>query len=263
MELEKLKKLAELALEAAAEAGKKILEVYKRTITVDMKSDGSPLTEADSASHIIISGILRREKYPVMSEEGKEIPYDERKLWKNYWLVDPLDGTKEFIKRNGEFTVNIAFMENNSPVLGIIFQPANGISIAGIENDGVYKFSGSERLVISEKNKLHPDNNVIRKNFRVIASRTHNSPETDTFINRLNESHKNIELLNAGSALKFCLLAEGFADIYPRFAPTMEWDTAAGHAILKSTGKNIYVYPAGKEMTYNKPKLINDWFIAK
>lgn len=263
MDQKKLKELTLLALEAAFVAGKKILDIYDRTITVDYKTDGSPLTEADMASHEIIINALQSSDLPVLSEEGKDIPFDERRNWKFYWLVDPLDGTKEFIKRNGEFTVNIALMESHHPCAGIIFQPVKGVAYAGIEGDGLYKFFVNEKIVLDNKHKLKINTKAEESKIRVIASRTHKSIETDSFINNLRSSKKNIELLNAGSSLKFCLLAEGVADIYPRFAPTMEWDTAAGHALLKSVGKNIYLHPGGTEMTYNNPKLINDWFIAR
>ena len=262
MDKSKLISLTELAMQAAIEAGERILKVYDRIIEVDRKADGSPLTEADRESHDLIIEKLEPTGFPIMSEEGSEIPYEERQNWNHYWLVDPLDGTKEFIKRNGEFTVNIAFMEDNRPVSGVILQPVTGILVAGIEGVGVYKYSRKDNPEITDKRKLQ----YVESHegiLRVIASRTHASPETDTFINDLKHKTDAIELLNAGSSLKFCMLAEGMADLYPRFAPTMEWDTAAGHAILKSTGKNIYVYPSGNEMRYNKPKLINDWFIAR
>jgi 3'(2'), 5'-bisphosphate nucleotidase len=259
----KIKELTLLALETSFKAGKKILEIYDRTFDIDYKSDGSPLTEADKASHDIIMQHLKNTGLPVLSEEGKEIPFEERKQWKNYWLVDPLDGTKEFIKRNGEFTVNIALMENHKPLSGVIHQPTKGIAFAGIVGKGLYKFSTSDKLFLDEKNKIKNVGNIVENKVRVIASRSHKSVETEQFIEGLKLSTKNIELINAGSSLKFCLLAEGIADVYPRFAPTMEWDTAAGHALLKSVGKNIYLHPAGTEMVYNNPVLINEWFIAR
>jgi 3'(2'), 5'-bisphosphate nucleotidase len=260
----KLNELTLLALRAALLAGEKILEIYDRTFAVDYKTDGSPLTEADKASHDVIIKYLKISGLPVLSEEGKEIPFNERKQWEYYWLVDPLDGTKEFIKRNGEFTVNIALMENNQPRSGVIFQPVKGIAYAGIVGEGLYKFSVNDELILSDNFRVNNVEDKIEQNkIRVIASRSHKSAETDNFIDKLKESKKNIELLNAGSSLKFCLLAEGIADVYPRFAPTMEWDTAAGHALLKSVGKNIYLHPAGTEMKYNNPVLINDWFIAR
>jgi len=263
LEQEKIKELTQLALETAIEAGKKILEIYSIDISVFIKSDGSPLTEADKASHDTIVNKLASTNFPVLSEEGMDIHFEERNKWEHYWLVDPLDGTKEFIRRNGEFAVNIALMEKNIPVSGIIFQPVTGIAFAGIAGDGLYKFSINERLVFENRNKVITLGNSPMNHTRVIASRSHMSKKTEEFINELKSTDKNVELVNAGSSLKFCLLAEGKADIYPRFAPTMEWDTAAGHAMLKSVGKNIYLFPSGLEMTYNKPELINEWFIAK
>ena len=257
-----------LALQAAFVAGKKILEIYNKTITVDYKSDGSPLTEADLASHQIIVNVLQSSGLPILSEEGKDIPFYERRNWKYYWLVDPLDGTKEFIKRNGEFTINIALMKNQHPCAGIIFQPVTGVAYAGIDGDGLYKFYVDEKIDPDsyrncKANKVEFHSPAEENKIRVIASRSHKSDETENFINNLRLTKNNIELINAGSSLKFCLLAEGIADIYPRFAPTMEWDTAAGHALLKSVGKNIYLHPGGSEMTYNNPRLINEWFIAR
>ncbi len=262
MEKEKLVELASLALEAALQAGKKILEVYNRTFDVDYKSDGSPLTEADHASHMIILKALEESGLPLLSEEGKETPYDTRRSWKYYWLVDPLDGTKEFIKRNGEFTVNIALMETDQPVIGIIYQPGSRHAYAGIVGNGLFKIPvEGDHSLSKDKLLMSPMNE--NASVRVIASRTHGSTETDKFIDNLRGKSKSIDLVNAGSSLKFCLLAEGTADVYPRFAPTMEWDTAAGHALLKSCGKNIYLYPGGTEMTYNKKQLVNEWFIAR
>jgi 3'(2'), 5'-bisphosphate nucleotidase len=261
--LKELKALTQLALKAALLAGGKILEVYENTIDVDYKEDGSPLTLADRASHESIVESLRNSHFPILSEEGKEVSFEERKKWKNYWLVDPLDGTKEFIKRNGEFTVNIAFMENGRPLSGVIYQPVSRIAYAGVEGDGLYKFKAGDLPVLDDSNKQKPLTEVHKDKIRIVASRTHKSQETDKFIIDAGTKSKNVELLNAGSSLKFCLIAEGSADIYPRFAPTMEWDTAAGHALLKSIGKNIYIHPSGNEMTYNKPQLINDWFIAR
>jgi 3'(2'), 5'-bisphosphate nucleotidase len=263
VEKEKIRELTMLALETAFEAGQKILEIYSDKFTVDIKSDGSPLTAADKASHDTIVSRLAHTNLPVLSEEGKDILFDERSQWSYYWLVDPLDGTKEFIKRNGEFTVNIALMEFGVPVSGVIFQPVTGMAFAGIAGDGLYKFSVNEKPSINSKSRINIDFPNAENQTRVIASRSHMSDKTEGFINELRLKSNNVELVNAGSSLKFCLLAEGKADIYPRFAPTMEWDTAAGHALLKAVGKNIYLFPSGEEMTYNKPHLINEWFIAK
>ncbi len=258
----KLNDLTALAIEAAFAAGEKILEVYNRIFQVEIKTDGSPLTEADNKSHDIIIAKLHSSQLPILSEEGKSIPYEERKKWNTYWLVDPLDGTKEFIKRNGEFTVNIALMINDVPQVGVIFQPTTGKGWAGIVGVGAYKFNYGNKIFLSQNQKIEFKKN--NENLvRVIASRSHRTEETEKFIEDINKNGNKVETINAGSSLKFCLLAEGNADIYPRFAPTMEWDTAAGHAILKAVGRNIYIFPEGNEMPYNKPQLINDWFIAR
>lgn len=256
-----IKDLMHFAVQASFEAAKEILRIYEGAIEVDMKSDGSPLTAADKAAHVAISKVLAETGLPILSEEGKDIPYEERRKWTMYWLVDPLDGTKEFIKRNGEFTVNIALMESDHPVAGVICQPVKGVAFAGLEGK-LYKFSENVPVSFDQApvNLLLTDQSPIT---RIVASRSHKSAETEQFISQLEASGKKIELMNAGSALKFCVLAEGKADIYPRFAPTMEWDTAAGHALLKAAGKNIYLQRNGREMTYNKPQLVNDWFIAR
>ncbi len=263
MEKSKLIELTDLALKAAFAAGEKIMEIYSEKISVDFKTDGSPLTEADKASHETIVEFLKDTGIPVLSEEGKDIEFDERSKWEYYWLVDPLDGTKEFIKKNGEFTVNIALMKNGVPLSGVIFQPTAGKAFAGIAGDGLYMFTMSDKPIISNERRIKSEIGKELHKTRVIASRSHMSENTESFINDLRNKQENVELVNAGSSLKFCLLAEGKADVYPRFAPTMEWDTAAGHALLKAVGKNIYLFPSGEEMTYNKPKLINDWFIAR
>lgn len=260
------KELLISAIKVSVEAGKKILEIYDTAFSVELKDDESPLTAADKASHEIISSELLKWGFPILSEEGKAISYDDRKKWENYWLVDPLDGTKEFIKRNGEFTVNIAFMIGNSPLLGIIYSPVLGTVCAGF-NNVVYSLSKADVDGLSVESlhqyELHPAENSSSDEIKVVASRSHLSAETEEFISMLNLNGAKISMVNAGSALKFCLLAEGKATVYPRFAPTMEWDTAAGHAILKACGKNIMLYPSNTEMKYNKPSLVNDWFIAR
>lgn len=260
------KKLLLSALKISLEAGKKILEIYNTEFTVELKSDYSPLTAADQASHDVIFKGLSQLGFPILSEEGKDVPFDERKNWENYWLVDPLDGTKEFVKRNGEFTVNIAFMQNDSPILGVIYCPVLGFAFGGFD-DKVYKIDADSITGLTEENlslyELSTDNQIPENEKVVIASRSHLSEETEQFISLLNLNGDKISIINAGSALKFCLLAEGKASVYPRFAPTMEWDTAAGHAILKARGMNIWIHPSNVEMKYNKTSLVNDWFIAR
>ncbi len=260
------KELLISAIKTSVLAGEKILEIYNTAFAVELKEDHSPLTAADKAAHELISTELLKWGFPILSEEGKTIPYEVRKDWKNYWMVDPLDGTKEFVKRNGEFTVNIAFMDKDTPVFGVIYCPVSGIICAGF-NETVYSLNKDQVGKLSENNledfelkvPADPDPNEIK----VVASRSHLSPETENFISMLNLNGEKISMVNAGSALKFCLLAEGKATVYPRFAPTMEWDTAAGHAILKACGKNIILHPSNIEMKYNKPSLVNDWFIAR
>lgn len=243
------------------------MRVYDSEFEVELKGDLSPLTEADRASHELIDQELKKFGYPIMSEEGKSIPFEERSSWNYYWCVDPLDGTKEFIKRNGEFTVNIALMEKNSPVLGVILQPAKNIAYAGIVGESVYYFDESPDEGINPDQLsnylLQPEQNGTGNEIKVVASRSHRSVETEDFIDDIRKSGKRVSLVSSGSALKFCLLADGKADVYPRFAPTMEWDTAAGHAILKACGRNILLFPEETEMKYNKASLVNDWFIAR
>ncbi len=255
-----------IAIKTAVLAGEEILKIYDSSFSIELKQDKSPLTEADKASHLVIVNRLKDVGFPILSEEGIEMEFEKRKQWTNYWCVDPLDGTKEFIKRNGEFTVNIAFMENNSPLFGIIFQPSKGELIAGFENE-VYLINAIQAEELTSENlklfKLKVDSDKASNMIRVVASRSHLSAETEKFIDALKVNGADVSTVNAGSALKFCLLAKNLADIYPRFAPTMEWDTAAGHAILKACGKNIYLSNSETEMTYNKPSLVNDWFVAR
>jgi 3'(2'), 5'-bisphosphate nucleotidase len=255
------------AVQISVKAGKEILRIYDSAFEVELKGDQSPLTEADKASHELIFLELSKFGYPILSEEGKSIPFEERSVWKSYWCVDPLDGTKEFIKRNGEFTINIAFMEKDTPIMGVIYQPVNGIAFAAIVGGGVYRISEQDATALSsinlEQYRIQPGEISQSEQIKVVASRSHRSVETEDFIEDLKKKGSKVFLVNSGSALKFCLLAEGKADIYPRFAPTMEWDTAAGHAILKACGRNIILYPGTAEMKYNKPSLVNDWFIAR
>lgn len=260
------KELLISAIKTSVLAGEKILEIYNTAFAVELKEDHSPLTAADKAAHELISTELLKWDFPILSEEGKTIPYEVRKDWKNYWMVDPLDGTKEFVKRNGEFTVNIAFMEKDTPVFGVIYCPVSGNLCAGF-NEIVYSLNKVQVGKLSENNledfELKVPDDLVPNEIKVVASRSHLSPETENFISMLNLNGEKISMVNAGSALKFCLLAEGKATVYPRFAPTMEWDTAAGHAILKACGKNIILHPSNIEMKYNKPSLVNDWFIAR
>jgi len=249
--------LLNFVVEAAEEAGRAILEVYDTAdFGVEIKSDYSPLTIADKKSHETIVEFLGITNIPILSEEGAEIPYEVRKNWNELWIVDPLDGTKEFIKRNGEFTVNIALVRNGIPVLGVIHVPVKGVTYWGCDT------LGSGKIVYDESIEKETEA-VNDRPYIVVGSRSHMSPETEQYINELKNKHGEIELVSMGSSLKICLVAEGEADEYPRFAPTMEWDTAAGHAIAKFAGKTFIDWTTKKEMTYNRENLTNNWFLVK
>ncbi|MDP4216643.1 MAG: 3'(2'),5'-bisphosphate nucleotidase CysQ, partial [Bacteroidota bacterium] len=249
-----------LARETALEAGRVIMEVYRSgAFGQTLKPDESPLTQADSLSHSTISRLLGKTGLPVLSEEGKDIEYRIRKDWTLFWLIDPLDGTKEFIARNGEFTVNIALVQSNIAIAGVVYAPALDRLYAGSRELGVYRTEkgNSTRLApLAERCNYHEL--LQKEGLRVIASRSHLSEDTSKFIARL----RNCTLVRAGSALKFMSLVEDQADLYPRFSPTMEWDTAAAHAILNASGRSICGADGQNELLYNKPSLVNPWFIA-
>lgn len=256
---------------AALKAGEAILDIYSRADhQVEHKSDKSPLTIADKTAHIIIKEYLEKTGLPFFSEEGRQIDFAERKGWEKYWLVDPLDGTKEFISRNGEFTVNIALIENNIPVMGVIYIPVLselyfGESVLGafkLDNVRIKEFSFTNlEDIIKHANKLplHREDDT----YVVIASRSHLNEETQRFIDNIRKQHPGLKTMSRGSSLKLCMLAEGKAEVYPRLGPTMEWDIAAGHAILLASGGSIQVYPGNEDLKYNKENLLNPLFIAK
>jgi len=258
------------AIYAAILAGWKILEIYNnKNFNVEYKDDNSPLTIADKAAHEIICRELDQTNIPILSEEGKHQAYAERKNWEYLWMVDPLDGTKEFIKRNGEFTVNIALINKQKTILGVIYSPVlKSLYFNYIDGDAyIIKNIDSNmdrtdiiKEVHTKKEKIP---NFFNRNFNVVASRSHLSDETKAFIEKLEARHSKLDIVSMGSSLKLCLLAEGKADIYPRFAPTMEWDTAAGHAIVKAAGGNVINYETNSEVIYNKENLLNPWFIAE
>lgn len=272
--MENYNQLLPIALKAAVLAGKEIKEVYSREFSVELKEDKSPLTEADKKSHLKIVEILHETGLPLLSEEGRDIPFTERNKWGIFWLIDPLDGTKEFIKRNGEFTVNIALIKNGEPILGVIYAPIIDALYFGAEGTGAYKAEAdieylmhiiqtshiADRLIAAGR-KL-PIKDVIRP-FTVVASRSHLSEETTVFIDELRQQHSDLQMISKGSSLKLCLVAEGAADVYPRFAPTMEWDTAAGQAIAKSAGFTVINAKDQSPVVYNKTDLLNPWFIVQ
>lgn len=266
----------DIAINTAVYAGREIMRIYNdpsQDFGIEMKADNSPLTLADKAAHDCIVRYLEPLGFPILSEEGAQIPYEERKNWRKFWLVDPLDGTKEFIKRNGEFTVNIALIEDGKPVLGIIYVPAVGTVYGGVvgvgarrvegiqtEDDGIPATQRKEPLTFF----FLPQQALLDHiGVKVVASRSHMSPETKEYINKLRKVNPVVDLISKGSSLKMCLVAEGSADVYPRFAPTMEWDTAAGDAICRACGKQVLDYNTGLPLTYNKPDLHNPWFIVK
>jgi len=255
------------AIAAALEAGKEILDIYhSNDFGVELKGDKSPLTKADLASHNVIMSYLKTTNIPVLSEEGKSIPYNDRKDWNQLWIVDPIDGTKEFIKRNGEFTVNIALVENQKTILGVIFVPVTGELYFSTKEDGSYKVSTNLKnydidSLLKTAKKLPLQRND--KTFTIVASRSHMSTETEAFIDKMRENHGSINLISKGSSLKLCMVAEGKADCYPRFAPTMEWDTAAGQAICEHAGFDVIDYKTNKTMLYNREVLLNGWFVVK
>ena len=260
----------ELALNAAIKAGEKILEVYndpESDFSVERKADNSPLTIADKMSHEVIAKYLQDSSYPVLSEEGKAITYNERKDWQKFWLVDPLDGTKEFIKRNGEFTVNIALIENGDPVMGVIYVPVTQTLYFGQKGTGVWKMEGISKDVsvtpglLKEAGIELPVTDPNRK-FTAVGSRSHSNEETAAYIKKLEEEHGEIEIISKGSSLKICMVAEGSADVYPRFGPTMEWDTGAGQAISLAAGKNVTLADHKTPLKYNKENLLNPFFIV-
>ena len=238
----------------AKKAGNAIMEIYKKDFTVEYKEDDSPLTEADTKANKIICIALEKlyPKIPIMSEENKQTEYEIRKNWEYYWCIDPIDGTKEFIKKNGEFTVNIALIHKDTPVLGIVYAPAIDEMYKAKQGEGAYKNGQRLPLQINE----YPEEKL-----RVVASKSHLSEETQEFIDNLET--KEIEQVSKGSSLKLCMVAEGTADIYPRLAPTMEWDTSAADMIVREAGKMTYQFNDNKKLVYNKENLLNPWFIVK
>ncbi len=261
-----MKDLLSIAIIASVEAGEAIMKVYSNKINVIYKEDESPLTLADKNANEIINKYLIKSKIPIISEENKILTYDERKNWDQCWIVDPLDGTKEFIKRNGEFTVNIALIEHSKPILGVIYVPAtktlyftsedclksykvllktNTISIDDIFNNAIEIFPTQENDSI----------------LRIVGSRSHLNEATKSYILKIERKNKT-KIVSRGSSLKFCLIAEGGAEIYPRFAPTMEWDTAAGQAICEAVGVKVIDITTNEPLKYNKQNLLNPYFLV-
>ncbi len=248
-------------IDLARKAGDEIMKVYAQDFSVELKGDNSPLTQADKKSNgIIISGLKELfPDIPIISEETKLTSYNERKDWDTYWLVDPLDGTKEFIKKNGEFTVNIALMSNGQPVLGVVYAPAQNKMWYGLKGEGAFLVNDD-----GSKTKLEKGNNWRNlQKINVVASRSHLDENTIKFVDDLKGEGKDVEFVSSGSSLKFCLVAEGKADVYPRFAPTMEWDTAAGQAVVEIAGGIVLNWNTKQRLEYNKENLLNPFFIVE
>lgn len=265
-----MKEMMWKAVKVSITAGKAILKVYHSGFSVSSKADDSPLTQADMESHALISEALSVTGLPVLSEEGRDIPWEQRKSWSSFWLVDPLDGTKEFVNRNGEFTVNIALIEDNFPVAGVIYVPVDDELFVGMGAMGAYSFLDAGEVV---KACTGPDEFFSlglklpagkgKREYTVAGSRSHMSAETTSFINELRQAHGKLNFISRGSSLKLCMVATGTADIYPRFAPTMEWDTAAGQAIAEAAGAEVVNAHTGERLRYNKHDLLNPWFIVR
>lgn len=248
----------EILQKIAKEAGEEILRIYNdKTLSqdVDYKSDNSPLTQADMASNKVIVKALSDffPDIPVLSEEGKSVSYSIRKKWKRFWLVDPLDGTKEFIKRNGEFTVNIALIEDDYPVLGIIYAPVLDALYVGRVPEGEAYMRNGQNVSVTLNVNNKKDNRI------AVGSRSHSSDEEIDLLN----SFGVVETISVGSSLKFCMVAEGKADIYYRHGPTMEWDTGAGQAIVEAAGGSVQFMRTDKRFRYNRENLLNQSFLVK
>lgn len=274
------------ALIAATKAGEAILEVYHGEIDVSYKEDDSPLTLADKRAHSAIADHLSSDStrsIPILSEEGKHTPYEERQGWEYYWLVDPLDGTKEFVKRSDEFTVNIALIKKNRPVLGVVFLPAIGSLYFAAEGLGSYKledvgaigqlvagageFFEEERplkqlIEVAIRLPVQQSFNKSTDQLNLVGSRSHGTEALSEFVEKVKQQYRKVDFVPAGSALKLCLVAEGSADIYPRFGPTMEWDTAAGHCVVEQSGGKVVDMKKKAPLDYNKKDLHNPYFVC-
>jgi len=269
------------AIEAALQAGQVILDVYHSEFAVEHKADNSPLTRADRKSHDLLMAALKGFEIPILSEEGREIPYKDRKSWERLWIIDPLDGTKEFIKRNDEFTVNIALVEYGLPKIGVVYVPvkdrlyfaAGNLGAFRIDNplgtDGSNRIGGNDhdpdktlRRLLKTATRL-PAGNRSKTPFIIVGSRSHANPDLKKLVEEKRREHGKVELITAGSSLKICMVAEGLADMYPRLGPTCEWDTAAGQAVAEMAGAKLLDYKTGEPLKYNRPDLLNPWFVVR
>lgn len=267
--------LASLAIRAASRAARAIMEVYDGPMEVEKKTDGSPVTLADRTANEFIGRMLAETGIPVISEEDAIPSFKQRKQWRQCWMVDPLDGTKEFIKRNGEFTVNIALIQDQEPILGVIHAPALQTAWVGMPGLGLWKATGTGNhgadddpfhtpgyLVPIAVKKAGEKKTIPDQTLRLTLSRSHGHETTGAYVRSLRQTHGSIEHIQRGSSLKFCALAEREARVYPRFSPCYEWDTAAGHAIVRASGGEVFAMPGKTPLRYNKSDFINPSFIA-
>lgn len=260
-----MKELLIIAIKAAIQAGDEIMKVYATDFSVEHKGDDSPLTLADKNANDVINSFLLKTNIPIISEENKQTDYAIRRNWDQCWIVDPLDGTKEFVKRNGEFTVNIALIKNGKPLLGVIYVPVSKeLYFTNAVGSKSHKYVVADEMVhvreiLETAKEIKP---LEGKNppIKVVGSRSHLNDDTKNFIAELQGE---VEIVSKGSSLKFCLVAEGKAHLYPRFAPTMEWDTAAGHAICQAVGVKVLKTKSGKPLKYNKKDLLNPYFLVQ
>jgi len=257
-----------IAIKAAVHGGDEIMKIYQlEDLGVEYKEDDSPLTLADKKCNDIIISYLENTEFPIISEEIKQLDFSERKNWETCWIVDPLDGTKEFVKRNGEFTVNIALVKNGKPLLGVIYVPVTKeLYFADVSKKITLKSILSKHKVdmdslLDSSTEIKPTISN-KKLVRVVGSRSHMSEATENFVESLKKDFDEVEIVSKGSSLKFCLVAEGKADVYPRFAPTMEWDTAAGQAICEAVGLKVISNETNESLLYNKENLLNPWFLV-
>ena len=254
-----------VALKASLEAGQAIMDIYESDdVGVEYKEDASPLTRADRAAHRVILRHLEPTGIPVLSEEGKHMPFEDRSQWDELWIVDPVDGTKEFIKRNGEFTVNIALVRHGRVAGGVVFAPVLGYAYLGVVGEGAWRLdvSAGADVDASLNTRVSLPLDAGKRAFTVVASRSHMSPETQAYVEEAKAIHGEVNLISKGSSLKLCMVAEGTADAYPRFAPTMEWDTAAGQAVCEAAGCDVIDQNTGEPMRYNRKELLNAWFLV-
>ncbi len=263
-------------IDASIDAGRAILDVYESDFAVEKKDDRSPLTLADRKAHDIIVAALKKSPHPVLSEEGRAIPYAIRREWDTFWLVDPLDGTKEFIKRNGEFTVNIALIQNQQAVMGVIYVPVADTLYFGTRTLGAFKTVSASKACRKKPLSSMASSDALeyllgtgaglpllansRRLFTIVGSRSHSTPDVDRIVEESKQRHGEVDFISAGSSLKICMVAEGRADLYPRTGPTMEWDTGAGQAIAQAAGAEVVEFHSRAPLLYNKENLLNPWF---